>query len=165
MYKKTQIVLLLSFIAIFARGQNVPTFYGGNFLFNSINTWDQPQGEYVARDYIYLQEGFTANSFLGQYFRAYIDDKLIVPMDDYVSTPYDENTASALDFTLPVGSIEGSAAVGPDGSANYIIPINVPPGIQGIQPNLSITYNSNIPNGLLGIAWNLTRIIHAISFV
>ena len=43
--------------------------------------------------------------------------------------------------------------VGPDGSANYSVPIRVMPGVNGLQPNLSISYNSNAPNGTLGVGF------------
>ncbi len=40
------------------------------------------------------------------------------------------------------------------GSANMTIPIEVPPGRLGIQPNIQIQYNSNLPNGIAGVGWN-----------
>ena len=45
--------------------------------------------------------------------------------------------------------------VGPDGSANYSVPIRVMPGVNGLQPSLSINYNSNAPNGMLGVGFQL----------
>ncbi|MCP5013642.1 MAG: hypothetical protein GY942_27045, partial [Aestuariibacter sp.] len=42
------------------------------------------------------------------------------------------------------------------GSANYEIPIFTPPGIGDLQPELSIKYNSQAGNGLLGVGFNLT---------
>lgn len=54
-----------------------------------------------------------------------------------------------------VGAIGGMVDVGGLGAATYTIPINVPQGIGGIQPNLSVVYNSQSGNGLLGWGWNL----------
>ena len=61
----------------------------------------------------------------------------------------------AQDITLPVGAISGAIDVSPMGAATYTIPIEVVPGTQGIQPNLSIVYNSFSGMGLLGMKWSI----------
>nr|VFK24170.1 MAG: RHS repeat-associated core domain-containing protein [Candidatus Kentron sp. MB] len=54
-----------------------------------------------------------------------------------------------------VGSIPGQLSV-QQGAAVYTIPIEVPPGVAGMQPDLAITYNSNGRNGLLGVGFSLS---------
>jgi len=64
----------------------------------------------------------------------------------------------ALSLSAPVQAdmvIPGKFAVSPVGAATYNIPIQVPPGIGGIEPNLSLSYNSRSGNGLLGVGWSL----------
>jgi hypothetical protein len=47
------------------------------------------------------------------------------------------------------------ANVGPDGSFNYSIPIELPQGTAGMAPSLALVYNSNSGNGMLGHGWDL----------
>ncbi|MCP3926742.1 MAG: hypothetical protein GY714_29630 [Desulfobacterales bacterium] len=56
-----------------------------------------------------------------------------------------------------VGKTPGEFKVS-SGASTYNIPIVVPPGIAGMQPNLSINYNSNSGNSLLGRGFNLSGI-------
>lgn len=49
-----------------------------------------------------------------------------------------------------MGALVGSQRVGDDGSFNYSLPLIIPAGINGAQPKLQLSYNSNAKNGLLG---------------
>ena len=54
-----------------------------------------------------------------------------------------------------VGSLGGTVNIGAMGGLNYTIPIEVPVGINGMQPSISIGYSNQAGNGLLGWGWDL----------
>jgi hypothetical protein len=62
---------------------------------------------------------------------------------------------AALAQTTVAGFTPGSARVTESGAFSYSIPIRVPPGIAGLQPSMTLVYNSQGANGLLGIGWSL----------
>lgn len=54
-----------------------------------------------------------------------------------------------------VGTIPGEASAD-GGSASYRIPIEVPPGRAGMQPEVSLGYGSRQGNGIAGVGWFLS---------
>lgn len=54
-----------------------------------------------------------------------------------------------------VGYTQGNFSVSETGTASYSIPIVVSPGTGGVQPGLSLAYNSNGGNGPLGMGWTI----------
>ena len=47
-------------------------------------------------------------------------------------------------------------SVTPQGAASYEVPIRVAPGVAGVEPKLSFSYNSQGTNGIMGLGWSLT---------
>lgn len=52
----------------------------------------------------------------------------------------------------------GQFAVSESGAATFTVPIQVPRGIAGMEPNLSLSYTSGGGNGLLGLGWMINGI-------
>lgn len=53
------------------------------------------------------------------------------------------------------GALPGSGSVTPTGAFTYDMPLDVPAGVAGLSPKLSLHYQSNAGNGSLGRGWSL----------
>jgi hypothetical protein len=62
----------------------------------------------------------------------------------------------ALPVHTPVGSLKGNFSVGGDGSANYAIPIDLPKGTSGMEPQISLAYSSNGGSGICGLGFGIS---------
>lgn len=101
--------------------------------------------EYIATDFISLEKGFFSNPNVNNSTYLHIEPYEVYPPIEGITT----------DDGCVVGTMGGTVNIGALGAACYTIPISVPIGINGIQPNLSVSYNSQMGNGLLGWGWNL----------
>ena len=55
-----------------------------------------------------------------------------------------------------VGPLPGSGGVSPGGEYTYSIPLLVPDGRLGMQPELSLAYSSSASNGPVGVGWSIS---------
>ncbi len=118
-----------------------------NYTLNSTETGTK---KYVARDYISLKNGFSYKAGEGLTFTASIDPCLLFPPTD--ATYKTESGSITTDPAQGgvVGTIEGSLDVSSTGSLSYDIPLKMVPGTSGVAPSLSIGYNSQGPDGIMG---------------
>jgi len=57
-----------------------------------------------------------------------------------------------------VGELEDSLTVTPQGEAAYTMPLAVPVGRAGMEPNLALSYQSGNGDGLFGVGFDLTGV-------
>lgn len=67
-------------------------------------------------------------------------------------------TSFTIDKNKVAGEIEINSGDDHNGAKTYEIPINLPSGMNGFQPKLSLSYNSMHGDGFLGTGWSLSGI-------
>lgn len=105
---------------------------------------------YTANSHIILSDGFLADPHDGHEVILEIDAYSVVPPGGGIVGGATGNNTNGV-----VGSLGGVVDVSLLGGAVYAIPIDLPDGLGGMKPQLSICYNSQDRNGLLGWAWSL----------
>lgn len=127
-------------------------------------TLDHPliPGDYKARDEVKAIEGtdaiLTGTNPTANEIHLFIDPSIQLDANYQLNGVNYPSYNPSFDYSLPVGTIKGTAGVTPTGQATYDIPIQVPPGTRGMAPSIGITYNSAAPDGIMGRGWNLKGI-------
>lgn len=109
---------------------------------------------YMARDKIIFKSGFSVAPGSGETFHAIIADTLLFDIDYYSYIDPDTRDITS----NQVGTLPGEVNVSGSGAATYTIPIDIPPGTAGMEPSVSIVYNSQSGIGYLGQGWELAGI-------
>ena len=119
---------------------------------------DPPENDvsYRARDKITLKPGFSFDSRgTANHFNGKIDNTIISTYEYMEQEELIDPDTRVINTNLAVGSISGEANVTPTGAFTYNIPIYCSPGTNGLQPSISLNYNSQSTNGILGWGWSL----------
>jgi RHS repeat-associated protein len=82
------------------------------------------------------------------------------PSDPPVSVPDGDGGDRDLEdlppgATTPVGALKGQFSVTEQGTPEYTVPIEVPPGRAGMEPALSLKYSASRLNADVGVGWRL----------
>jgi RHS repeat-associated protein len=137
--------VILLFSCAMAHGEH---YY---YLSRALNS--ETDFHYTANSHITLASGFSSNPTNGHEVLLDIDSYDISPPIDGITGGHTNNNTNGV-----VGTLGGKVDVSLLGGAVYTIPIELPDGLGGIKPQLSITYNSQGRNGLLGWGWDLCGI-------
>lgn len=107
---------------------------------------------YKATSYIELSPGFS--------YKPVSDNNILLEVDRYsVFTPSDGMYGGNADGEeCVVGSVPASFNVSGTGAATYSVDVQLPQALGGMSPKLSLVYNSQSANGLLGWSWDLSGI-------
>lgn len=65
-------------------------------------------------------------------------------------------STTATGSSTETGVTAGNLSVSLSGAATYSIPISVPPGINGVVPQIGLSYNSQSGVGIAGYGWNIS---------
>lgn len=137
-----------------------------------LNNPDNDSKTYIGRDYVRLLPGYTYAAEDGKSMNARIQadftssslEDILYDTFDYCNTvpwghPYDyyPYLSFALSDNYDVGEIPISSTIDKNGAKCYMVPINVPLGNDGFQPELSFSYNSHDNRmGIIGEGWSVS---------
>ncbi|MDR0863722.1 MAG: FG-GAP-like repeat-containing protein, partial [Candidatus Symbiothrix sp.] len=111
---------------------------------------------YIARESISLKPGFSYTATSGNAFHGKIDQTLVFPPTGNEYAVPNGTITNNPALGAAVGNLSGALDVSPSGAATYSVPIEIPAGIQGMQPTVSLVYNSQSGNGIAGMCWNIS---------
>ncbi|MCB9017429.1 MAG: hypothetical protein H6544_02325 [Prevotellaceae bacterium] len=122
----------------------------------TLDTPDTESKEYVARDFVKFKPGYSFTAEEGLTLIARIDNTILsIPSEDtYLKS--DGTTTSDPTQGAAVGTIGGTMNINQTGAVTYQIPIEIPTGINNVQPTVQLVYNSQAGNGIAGMGFSLS---------
>jgi RHS repeat-associated protein len=108
---------------------------------------------HYARNSIVLGPGYSYTPSGGN-LTIGIQNAVVTGSTSYIS-PVDPETRT-LNSSYQVGTTQGTLDVDQMGNANYTIPIQTLPGVNGLAPNLALIYSSGTGPGIAGYGWEIS---------
>ena len=148
--KKTIIIIdiISTFIVGLAQAQEV--YHDDSFELNNPLPSNQSV-EYKANDFILLGRGFLSAPQSPNYTMLEIDP-FFNPQTPYGVTNWEPEDCS---IQGRLGFYPMDFDVNENGAAVISMPLEFPEGINGMTPHLSLNYNSQGGNGIMGLGWSL----------
>lgn len=148
--KKTIIIIdiISTFIVGLAQAQEV--YHDDSFELNNPLPSNQ-NVEYKANDFILLGRGFLSAPQSPNYTMLEIDP-FFNPQTPYGVTNWEPEDCS---IQGRLGFYPMDFDVNENGAAVISMPLEFPEGINGMTPHLSLNYNSQGGNGIMGLGWSL----------
>ena len=148
--KRRNIAIVVFSVLFFGMAQSQEVNYGESFELNGTLNPNQSV-EYKAKDFICLKKGFRSFPQSPNYAMMEIDPYFnpTTPYGAMYWEPEDSSIKGRLGF-YPM-----DFKVNDNGAAVISMPLEFPEGINGMTPHLSLEYNSQGGNGILGLGWSL----------
>ena len=143
------IILCVCFISTYGQSDDINYHYGESFLLENIIPADQTHF-YNASKNVTMCDGFRTVPDQNNYFHAKTDPMMVIPpeLNTTIGPPNNNNGG------IP-GTIVGNFSVSPTGAASYNVPLQLPSGINGMTPELTLNYSSQGGDGIMGDGWSL----------
>ncbi|MGC3977577.1 MAG: SpvB/TcaC N-terminal domain-containing protein [Paludibacteraceae bacterium] len=151
---KSKYIIILGFL-----------LFSSEFGFSQYQNYELKESDseaktYIGRDYVKMLPGYRFTASINKSVNAKVSNGKLsdTEINDFLSNTGSANpqTLTAIDTSLGVGEIPISSSISPSGAKLYNVPIDVPSGNQGFQPNLSLSYNSQAGNGIMGMGWSIS---------
>lgn len=142
------VIMLLIFFVISINVISQEIFQQTSIEFNHVFN-DEESYICQATSTIELQPGFS--------YEPEMNNNMVLEIDRYTVFPPDKEMIGGIygDDEGVVGSIPASFNISNTGAAVYSVDIQLPSALGNMKPNLSLVYNNQSADGLLGWSWDL----------